>query len=241
ADLQDDPQEIPGLLDEMQHGFDVVSGWKQVRHDPWHKVVASRSFNWLVRVLTGVPLHDHNCGMKCYRPQVLREIRIYGELHRFIPVLAAARGFRIGERVVRHRPRKHGRSKYGMNRIVKGLLDLMTVKFLTGFDQRPLHMLGTVGLVSFLLGLACLVYLAAVWLVSRLVPGMAVVHLHQRPALYYSIALFLFGGQFLSIGLLAELVTSYLSRDADSYSIAERTAQSADTSTEGVDSTSSRL
>jgi len=240
ADLQDDPREIPALLDAMQQGFDVVSGWKRVRHDPWHKVAASRVFNWLVRMLTGVPLHDHNCGMKCYRPQVLREIRIYGELHRFIPVLAAARGFRIGEQVVRHRPRIHGRSKYGMNRLVKGSLDLLTVKFLTGFGQRPLHLLGTVGLASFLLGLACLVYLAATWFVSRLIPGMTVIHLHQRPALFYSIALFLMGGQFLSIGLLAELITSYLGRNTDSYSIAERTSRSADAPTEEIDSTSSR-
>lgn len=240
ADLQDDPQEIPALLEAISSGLDVVSGWKQVRHDPWHKVLASRIFNGLVRAWTGVPLHDHNCGMKCYRPQVLREIRVYGELHRFIPVLAAARGFRVGERVVRHRPRKHGRSKYGMARIVKGGLDLLTVKFLTGFGQRPLHMLGTVGLIASLLALACLTYLAAVWGLSRLLPGMTVVHLHQRPALYYSIALLLFGGQFLSIGLLAELITSYLGREEDGYSIAETTARPASSTPQQLDSASNR-
>jgi len=211
------------LLEQIEQGLDVVSGWKKVRHDPWTKVALSRIFNWMVSRLTGVMLHDHNCGLKCYRPQVLREIRIYGELHRFIPVLAAARGYRVGERVIHHRPRRFGRSKYGMNRILKGFLDLLTVKFLTGFGQRPFHLLGAVGLGALLLGLVVLFYLAVWWVVSRQVPSMEPIHLHQRAALYYSIALLMMGGQLLSVGILAEMITAYQGRDADTYSVAERT------------------
>ncbi len=147
ADLQDDPREIPKFLAEMEKGFDVVSGWKKVRHDPWHKVWPSRVFNWMVGKVTGVKLHDHNCGMKCYRREIFDEVRLYGELHRFVPVLAAGRGYRVGEVVISHRSRRFGHSKYGVTRFVKGFLDLLTVKFLTGFGQRPQHVLGTLGLV----------------------------------------------------------------------------------------------
>src|SRR6202011_2649510 len=154
GDLQDDPAEIPRFLAKLEEGetFDVVSGWKRTRHDPWHKVGPSRIFNALVSWITGVTLHDHNCGMKCYRAEVVREVRLYGELHRFIPVLAAARGFHVGEIEIKHRPRKFGHSKYGMRRFVKGFLDLLTVKFLTGFGQRPQHLLGTIGLIAFAIG-----------------------------------------------------------------------------------------
>src|SRR5262249_243910 len=131
ADLQDDPHEVHALLEKLDDGFDLVTGWKKVRHDPWHKVVPSRVFNWFVSWFTGVHLHDHNCGFKAYRAQVLREIRLYGELHRFIPVLAASRGFQVAEQVVNHRPRKYGHSKFGIRRFARGFLDLFTVKFLT--------------------------------------------------------------------------------------------------------------
>ena len=137
GDGQDDPAEIPRFLDALGGGLDVVSGWKRTRQDPWHKVGPSRVFNALVSALTGCRLHDHNCGFKAYRAEVLREVRIYGELHRFIPALAHARGFKIGEIEVHHRPRVHGRSKYGVARFLKGLLDLLTVRFLTRFAQRP--------------------------------------------------------------------------------------------------------
>jgi len=222
ADLQDDPHEIPRFLAEMEKGYDVLSGWKKVRYDAWHKVWPSRAFNWLVSTLTGVKLHDHNCGMKCYRRQVFREVRLYGELHRFVPVLAAARGFRTGEIVIRHRPREFGHSKYGAMRIVKGFLDLLTVKFLTGFSQRPQHVLGTVGLASFVVGGLGLMWLAGWWAVSRM-SGMQPIHLHERPALLYCLGLLLLGGQLMSIGFLAELFIAYHASETHSYSISEQT------------------
>lgn len=224
ADLQDDPAEIRHLLAKLDEGFDVVSGWKRERRDPWQKTVPSRIFNWLVSRLTGVHLHDHNCGLKAYRREVMHEIRLYGELHRFVPVLAAAKGFRTAEVVVRHRPRPYGHSKYGVSRLTKGLLDLLTVKFLVGYGQRPQHLLGTVGLTAFLFGGLGMSFLALRWCLSRLndIP-LDDVHLHETAALYYSLGLFLIGAQFLSIGLLGEMIAAYMVRDVDTYSIAEHT------------------
>ncbi len=223
ADLQDDPHEIPRFLDAMDNDLDVVSGWKQVRHDPWHKVWPSRVFNWMVSKTTGVALHDHNCGMKAYRREIFDEVHLYGELHRFVPVLAAARGFRVGELVIHHRPRQYGRSKYGVSRFIKGFLDLLTVKFLTGFGQRPQHMLGTIGLISFLLGAVLLVYLAGYWVVAQAAPDLGLTPLHQRPLVIYSVGLLLLGGQLMSMGFLAELIIAYHQHNGRNYSIAERT------------------
>jgi len=222
ADLQDNPSEIPNFLERLDEGYDVISGWKQVRHDPWHKVIPSRFFNWMVSELTGVHLHDHNCGMKCYRREVIREVRLYGELHRFVPVLADARGFRVGELVVQHRARKFGHSKYGIGRFIKGFLDLLTVKFLTGFGQRPQHLLGGIGLTCFLLGGFSMFCLAMTWLFDRLFTSEVDVHLHSTAALYYSLGLLLIGGQLMSLGFLGELITAYMGRDEDTYSVAER-------------------
>lgn len=223
GDLQDDPTEIARLLARLDEGYDVVNGWKQVRHDPWHKVLPSRVFNWLVSRIMGVYLHDHNCGLKCFRREVMREIRLYGELHRFVPVLAAAKGFRTAEVVVQHRPRKYGTSKYGLSRILKGFLDLLTVKFLVGYGHRPQHLLGAVGVVSFLFGVVGMVYLAIQWVFSRMIDDWPDVHLHQTAALYYSLALFIIGAQFMSIGFLGEMITASLVRDTETYSIAEHT------------------
>lgn len=233
ADLQDDPAEIPRFLATLANGtetsgqkrvgpLDVVSGWKKKRLDPWHKVWPSRVFNRMVSRLTGVYLHDHNCGMKCYRREIFKEVKLYGELHRFIPVLASARGFRVGEIDINHRPRKFGRSKYGVRRFVKGFLDLLTVKFLTGFGQRPQHLLGTVGLLSFLLGNFAFLYLGVTWIINLIEPGLYL-PLHQRPLMIYALGAVLMGAQMMSIGFLAELMTAYMSRDEDSYSIAEQT------------------
>ena len=209
--------------DEGRPGvFDVVSGWKRVRHDPWHKVGPSRVFNFMVSWLTGVRLHDHNCGMKCYRAEIFKEVRLYGELHRFIPVLAAARGYRVGEIEINHRPRRFGRSKYGIRRFVKGFLDLLTVKFLTGFGQRPQHLLGTIGLISFLVGNVALLYLAVTWVINWFYPG-TYKPLHERAVPIYALAAVIVGAQFMTIGFLAELITAYQSREEDSYSVLERT------------------
>jgi glycosyltransferase involved in cell wall biosynthesis len=250
ADLQDDPAEVPRFLaalgdpqrmhasvlpiesadpevpappPEKVASLDVVSGWKRVRLDPWHKVWPSRVFNFMVSWLTGVYLHDHNCGMKCYRAEIFREVRLYGELHRFIPVLAAARGYRVGEIEINHRPRKFGHSKYGVRRFVKGFLDLLTVKFLTGFGQRPQHLLGSLGLCSFVLGNLVLLYLGVTWIARLWYPD-AFLPLHERPLLIYALAALLLGAQMMSIGFLAELVTAYMGRDEDSYSVADKTS-----------------
>src|SRR4051794_5238525 len=228
GDLQDNPAEIAKLLAKLDEGYDVVSGWKRERFDPWHKVFPSRIFNWLISHLMGVHLHDHNCGLKAYRREVMHEIRLYGELHRFVPVLVAAKGFRVGEVVVQHRPRKFGKSKYGVGRFSKGLLDLLTVKFIVGYGQRPQHMLGTAGLFAFLLGGLGLGWLALRWTVSRLVGGWTPVNLHETAALFYCLGLFIIGAQFLSVGLLGEMIAAHWVRDTDTYSVAEHTSPGED-------------
>ncbi len=239
GDLQDNPAEIVNLLAKLDEGFDVVSGWKRERFDPWHKVLPSRVFNWLVSHLMGVYLHDHNCGLKAYRREVMHEIRLYGELHRFVPVLAAAKGFRVGEVVVGHRPRKFGKSKYGVSRLTKGLLDLLTVKFLVGYGQRPQHLLGTVGLFAFLLGGLGMGYLAVEWVLTRTIDGWTPVNLHETAALYYCLGLFIIGAQFLSVGLLGEMIAAHWVRDTDTYSIAEHTSPMAGSKEQGVGSETS--
>ncbi len=222
GDLQDDPAEIPRFLQEMESGRDVVSGWKKVRHDPWHKVYPSRIFNAMVSGMTGCRLHDHNCGFKLYRREVLDEVGIYGELHRFIPVLAHARGFRVGEVVVQHRARQFGQSKYGVMRMVKGFLDLLTVRFLTRFSQRPLHVLGGFGLTLTAIGGLGLLYLAIVWLDPKHEP------IGTRPLMFYSGAFLSVGIQLLSLGILAELVTAYNICPEDTYSVVDRIATRAE-------------
>lgn len=222
ADLQDDPHELPRFLKQLDAGHDVVSGWKRTRHDPWHKVGPSRVFNLMVSWLTGVKLHDHNCGFKCYRRTVLPDIQLYGELHRFIPVLAASRGWRIGEIEVNHRPRQFGVSKYGWMRIPKGFLDLLTVKLITGYGHRPQHMLGAFGLFAFLVGSAAMLALTLFWGISRLPVWTGdPIHLHERAVFYYALAAMLLGGQFMSVGFLAELITSLHGTPSRFYTIAE--------------------
>jgi glycosyltransferase involved in cell wall biosynthesis len=218
ADLQDNPAEIPKLLAKLHEGFDLVNGWKKVRLDPWHKIIPSRVFNWMIRVVSGLNLHDHNCGLKCCRTEVVKEIRLYGELHRFITLLAHARGFRVTELEVQHRERIYGKSKYGARRFVKGLLDLLTVHVLTAFGERPLHLLGVIGLLAFVGGCLGLAYLAWLWMLGYRPIG-------NRPILIYSVASLLLGAQMLTVGILAELIISRLGSGTENgfgYSVAER-------------------
>jgi len=220
ADLQDDPHEIPRFLAAVKAGTDVVSGWKKIRHDPWHKVFPSRVFNRLVSRVTGVRLHDHNCGFKAYRAEVVREVRLYGEFHRFIPVLAAAEGFSVGELVINHRPRKFGRSKFGARRFVKGFLDLITVKMLTGFGRRPKHFLGTFGLLAFAagtVGTVVFLFLAALALADYW-PRMTVFPIGL--GLVLSVLAMTVGVQSFLTGLLAEFALARTATD-DPYRVAE--------------------
>ncbi|MGV3756364.1 MAG: glycosyltransferase family 2 protein [Verrucomicrobiota bacterium] len=208
ADLQDDPKELPRLLAKLQDGYDMVTGWKKQRHDPWHKVYPSRIFNWLVSSITGLKLHDHNCGFKAYRREVVKELYLYGELHRFITVMAHANGFRVAEIEVNHRPRRHGCSKYGIRRFMHGVLDLITVRFLTGYGDRPLHLMGFLGLAVAGIGLAGLGYLAMLRVLGE--------GIGNRPLLFYSLGALLLGGQTITFGMLAELIIWRSIRDGSS-------------------------
>jgi dolichol-phosphate mannosyltransferase len=227
ADLQDDPNEIPEFVKMMDTSLDVISGWKQVRHDPWHKVWPSRLFNGMVSWLTGVKLHDHNCGMKMYRRQIFDEITLYGELHRFVPVLAASRGYTVGEKVVQHRARTHGKSKYGFTRFIKGFLDLLTVKFITGYGQRPQHLMGTCGLISFAVGALALLYYGFMKISTSLLFAVGAIEaeslflLRDHPGVIFGVVLLLFGAQLVTVGIIAELFISYQNRRSKDYSIAQ--------------------
>jgi glycosyltransferase involved in cell wall biosynthesis len=200
ADLQDDPAEIPQLLAKLEEGFDLVSGWKTRRNDPFTRRLLSRIFNWATAVVSGVRLHDVNCGLKAYRAEVLRGLRLYGELHRFIPTLASYRGFRVAEIPVNHRPRQHGRSRYGLNRYLRGFFDLLSVTFMGRYRHRPLHLFGGVGLFMGFMGFVILLYLTVIK-----IGGAGIGH---RPLLTLGVLLVVVGIQFISLGLLSELITS---------------------------------
>jgi glycosyltransferase involved in cell wall biosynthesis len=200
ADLQDDPAEIPRLLAKLDESFDLVSGWKSRRNDPFSRRFLSRIFNRAVAIVSGVRLHDVNCGLKAYRADVLRGMRIYGELHRFIPILASYRGFRVAEISVNHRPRQHGRSRYGIERYVRGFFDLLSVTFMGRYRHRPLHLFGGLGLLFGFLGFACLIYLTVVKIGGA--------SIGERPLLTLGVLLVVVGIQLLSLGLLSELITS---------------------------------
>ena len=200
GDGQDDPAEIPALIHKLEEGYDVVSGWKQHRHDPVTKRWPSRLFNWVTGRLSGVRLHDFNCCLKAYRGRCARSLDIYGELHRYIPVLAAQRGWRVTELPVEHRPRLHGRSKFGGARYRRGLLDLLTVLFMGRYRQRPLHLFGAIGLFLAFAGVAICAYLAIIWL-----GGSAI---GERPLLILGALLIVVGAQFLTFGLLGQLIAA---------------------------------
>ena len=211
ADLQDDPKEIPRFLQKLDDGYDLVSGWKKKRHDPIAKTLPSKLFNKVTSLLTRIQIHDFNCGFKAYRRDIAQEINIYGELHRYIPVLAHRRGYRVGEIVVEHHPREHGTSKYGFTRLVKGLMDLGTVLFLTGYAKRPLHVFGTVGGFLALIGFGINAYLSVLWFSGE--------RIGHRPLLTLGVLMMIVGVQFVSMGLLGEMVTAGQAGDDEGYSI----------------------
>ena len=200
ADLQDDPAEIPRLIDKIDSGIDLVSGWKKKRFDPLSKTIPSRFFNWVTGRLSGIPIHDFNCGLKAFRREVVGDIKIYGELHRYIPVLAHLEGYRIDEIVVQHRPRRFGVTKYGWTRLLKGFLDLLTVMYLGRYIGRPLHLFGTIGIVLSALGVAVNGFIALLWFRTGTIQN-------RHPLLFLGILLSVLGVQFVCTGLLADMIT----------------------------------
>jgi glycosyltransferase involved in cell wall biosynthesis len=201
GDLQDDPAEIPRLLAKLDEGFDLVSGWKTRRRDPLSRRILSRVFNRVVGRMSGLRLHDLNCGLKAYRAEVVHGLRLYGELHRFVPVLAHYRGYRVAELPVNHRPREHGRSRYGFERYLRGFLDLLTVSFMGRYRHRPLHLFGSLGLLLGGVGAAVLVYLSVLKALGHAIG--------QRPLLTLGVLLVVVGLQFFSLGLIGEMITSH--------------------------------
>lgn len=213
GDLQDDPKEIPRFLAALGNDKDLVSGWKRRRHDPLTKTAPSRLFNLVVRRSTGIPLHDFNCGFKAYRQEVLEELKLYGELHRFIPVMAYWKGFRIGELEVEHHPRRFGRSKFGAGRLFKGMLDFLKVMFLTRYMQRPLQLFGILGLSVWLLGMIGFIYILALK-----VEGQHVFQNHG-PLLFLSGIAIISGIQLFMLGLVGEMLRHYAFRPSEEYSV----------------------
>jgi len=213
GDLQDEPAEIPHFLEKIKEGYDLVSGWKKERKDPFNKRFFSKIFNKVISHSSGLKIHDFNCGFKLYKKELVRELDIYGELHRFIPALAHLQGYKVGEIPVRHNPRIYGQSKYGAKRILKGLFDFWTVLFLKRFMFSPMYFFGSVGSVCFIIGLLINIYLSIEKIFFHQ-------HLSNRPLLLLGILLMILGIQFVSIGFLGELQVSLSKRKAP-YSIKE--------------------
>ncbi|GAC1428723.1 MAG: glycosyltransferase family 2 protein [Chloroflexota bacterium] len=212
ADLQDDPREIPRFLDRLAEGYDLVSGWKKKRHDPLSKTLPSKIFNAIVSSTTHIPLHDFNNGFKAYRREVTEELKLYGELHRFIPVLAFWKGYRIGELDVQHHARKHGKSKFGASRFTKGMLDFFLVLFLTKYMQRPLRLFGGVGVLLATIGVCISLYLT----LDKLITGASI---GARPLLQLGVLLIVTGVQVFSLGLIGEMLRHFSFRHDEEYSI----------------------
>lgn len=224
ADLQDNPEEIPEMVRMIKEdGFDLVSGWKKVRHDPvLSKNLPSKFYNWTVRRLTKIKLHDMNCGLKAYRKRVVKSIEVYGDMHRFIPVLAKWAGYKnIGEKVVKHRERKYGVTKFGLNRFVRGPLDLISVMFISKFGKRPMHFFGVFGTLMFIIGL-----FAALWVgimkLNAVKHGIPARLVTDNPYFYIALAAMIIGSQFFLAGFIADLV-SRNSADRNQYQIADET------------------
>lgn len=207
ADLQDDPKEISVFLRKLEDGYDLVSGWKKQRNDPSiSKVIPSRIVNFLTRKLTGLNIHDTNCGFKAYRREVIENLNLYGELYRFIPVIAAKQNFKVGEVVVNHRSRKYGKTKFGWERGIKGILDLLTIVFLTGYLRRPGHFFGTLGLFAFFLGFLIGIYISYLRLTTGTIQ-------YRQPLLFLGMLLMIIGIQLISAGLLGEMITFWRQKD----------------------------
>ncbi len=200
ADLQDDPAEIPSLIGKLEEGYDLVSGWKKKRHDPITKTLPSKLFNFATRKISGIKIHDFNCGLKAYRKDVIKAIPVYGELHRYLPVLAHWQGFVVGEIIVKHHARKFGKSKFGARRFFNGFFDLLTVLFITRYRQKPLHLFGFFGLGFSFSGILILTYLSILWFEGH--------GIGNRPLLFLGVLLVIVGAQSFSLGLIGEMITS---------------------------------
>jgi glycosyltransferase involved in cell wall biosynthesis len=214
ADLQDDPNEIPNLLKKLDEGFDMVSGWKKKRHDPFIKKYSSRFFNFITRFFSHVKIHDFNCGLKAYRKEVVQSINVYGELHRYIPVLADWNGFSVSEIAVKHHPRRYGKTKFGISRFFKGFIDLITVIFTTRYIKRPMHAFGFIGVITAAAGLVISAILTYEKIFNHIGIG-------NRPLLFLGILLIIVGVQFFAIGLLGEILV-HNSHDENEYVIKEK-------------------
>lgn len=216
ADLQDSPDEIPGLYEMVtQEGLDVVSGWKKERHDPLSKTIPSKFFNGVTRWISGIQLHDFNCGLKAYRNKVVKNIHVYGEMHRYIPLLAKWNGFRkIGEKVVQHRARKYGYSKFGLERFLNGFLDLITVSFVHRYKKKPMHFFGLLGTLSFVTG-----FVITAWLIFEkiygLSKGLKVREIVDQPLFFLALVALIIGVQLFVTGFIAELMTSSQSKEIE--------------------------
>ena len=207
ADMQDSPDEIPGLYQMiMQDKLDLVSGWKKERHDPFAKTIPSKFFNWTTKKMTGIKnLHDFNCGLKAYRIDVVKSIEVYGEMHRYIPVIAKWAGFaKIGEKVVAHRPRKYGETKFGFERFINGFLDLLSIMFVSRFGKRPMHLFGTLGTLIFMIGFLFIGYLGIhkIYMVTHHLEARLLV---DRPSFYISLTCMILGTQLFLAGFMSEL------------------------------------
>ncbi|MBT3602670.1 MAG: glycosyltransferase family 2 protein [Candidatus Latescibacteria bacterium] len=200
ADLQDDPAEIPGMLAKLEEGYDLVSGWKKKRFDPLGKTLPSKFFNWVTGRVSGIKIHDFNCGLKAYRNEVVKDVRVFGELHRYIPVLADLEGYRVSEVPVQHHPRQFGVTKYGMGRLLKGFLDLLTVMYIGKYMGRPLHLFGTMGLIFGVLGMGVNSFIVYLWLQTGTIQN-------RHPLLTLGVLLTVLGVQFICTGLLADMLT----------------------------------
>lgn len=214
ADLQDDPAEIPNLLKKLQEGHDLVSGWKKRRYDPFIKKHSSKFFNYITGLFSGIKIHDFNCGLKAYRSEVVKSLNVYGELHRYIPVLANWNGYRVTEIVVKHHARRYGKTKFGISRFFKGFVDLITVVFTTRYIRRPMHLFGFLGFLSFIAGIFVNGYLTYEKLVLDK-------WISNRPLLFLGILLIIVGIQFFSVGLLGEIMVHNFLDDRE-YSIKEK-------------------